>query len=183
MAISTADQEKIMSLLNDALKRASQSQAGHDTVRIHLPEPAALAPAPKQQTGRGWAVPVVVVLIVALAAFIGLAHFRRGHVSTVATAVIVPPPVPVVPPASKPVAPPPAPAPRAVAVTAHPAPVLPPLKLQGITYYNARWQAIINGKTVHVGDTVNGFRIAMISQNHVSFVAPDGSRKIVPLGE
>lgn len=65
-----------------------------------------------------------------------------------------------------------------------PAPMpLPAMKLQGITYYNAKWQAIINGKTVYVGDTVDGFRVAVISRNYVSFIAPDGSKSMLPLGD
>jgi hypothetical protein len=169
-----------MSLLNDALKRASQSQVELDTVRIHLPPPA---PTSKAYGGRGWALPVLVILLIATAgAFIWLAHFGRSRVSQVTTAAAVRSPVQAVPAAPKPSVPKPAPPPTTVAVAA-PAPVLPPLKLQGITYYNAKWQAIINGKTVYVGDNVNGFRVAVISRNYVSFVAPDGSKKMIPLGE
>ena len=167
-----------MSLLNDALKRASQSQQKSDTVRISLP------PAPKPQTGLGWALPVLIILlIITTGAFVALAFFGRkaAPAPQIMTAVTVPSParaIPVAPPV------PPAATQRAAVNTPPPAPVSPPrLKLQGITYYNGKWQAIVNGTTVYVGDSVNGFRVAAISQNHVSFIAPDGSRKLVPFGE
>ena len=181
-----------MSLLNDALKRASQTQQELDTVRISLP-PA--TPAPKPRTGLGWAIPVLVILLIFTAgALVTLGFFARKATHApvpapqIARAAAVPPPAHTIPPparpvpvAPKPLAPPPATQTAAVAVSA-PMP-LPPMKLQGITYYNGKWQAIINGRTVYVGDSVYGFRIAAISRNHVSFVAPDGSRTLVPFGE
>lgn len=192
-----------MSLLNDALKRASQSQQGHDTVRIHLP-PAAPVPtpasAPKSQGGLGWALPVLVLLLVAMAVgFIWLVHLGR-RVANDATVAAAPPSAQAVPVAPKPAASIPVasklpmpPVTRQVAAAApgapaaHETPQIPPsvwpsLKVQGITYYNAKWQAIVNGKTVYVGDDVKGFRIAVISRTYVSFVAPDGSKKMVPFG-
>ena len=186
-----------MSLLNDALKRASQSQYGHDTVRIHIPPvdptvPAAPAiraipamPAmsvavaePHPKSGVGW-LPILVVLTVAVAgAFILLAHFSARHRAHAVAIVPVSRPIP---PAPKP-APPPVTV-KAVAVTA-PAPApLPPLKLQGISFYNAHWEAIINGRTVYVGNRIGGFRVAVISGNKVWLVAPDGSRKRLVLGQ
>jgi hypothetical protein len=33
-----------------------------------------------------------------------------------------------------------------------------------------------------VGDSVNGFRVKLISKNEVSFIAPDGTEKTVALG-
>jgi hypothetical protein len=176
-----------MSLLNEALKRASQSQQEFDTVRIHLPPAAA---ASNQNAGRRWVLSIVVILLIAIAsALIWLAFFERNHAIQVTSAAAVPPPVPAVPAAPKPIAPKPM-LPTAQPVTertvavAAPAPVSPPqLKLQGITYYNARWQAIVNGKTVYVDDYVNGFRVAVISRNYVSFIAPDGSKKMLPFGE
>lgn len=179
-----------MSLLNDALKRASQSQQGHDTVRLHLPpaEPIkAMAPAAPAESnpksGLGW-FPILVILMAAIAgAFIFLAHFSAKHRAHIATIIPVSQPVQPIPPAPKPALPPATK--RAVAVTTPVArPIsLPRLKLQGITYYNGKWQAIVNGTTVYVGDRVKGFRVAMISRNHVLFIAPDGSKEKLALGE
>jgi hypothetical protein len=195
-----------MSLLNDALKRASQSQQGHDTVRITL-RPA--EPAPKLHVGKGSALSVLVMLlIVGAGVFIAVALLffgTRGKIApqvttTTTTTATLPPPTRIVAAAPRPVSPPartkmvsrPART-KTVAVASHasaPAPVqalapvpMSALKLQGITYYNGKWQAIINGATVYVGDNVDGFRVAQISQNHVSFIAPDGSRRLVPLGQ
>jgi hypothetical protein len=179
-----------MSLLNDALKRASQSHFAHETVRIHIPvpaapanpampaapamsavpaAPAAMAPVESHpKSGLGW-LPILVVLTVAVAgAFILLGHFSAKH--RVHAAAIVPVSRPI-PPAPKP-APPPA---KAVAVTAPAPPTPPPLRLQGISFYDAHWEAIINGRTVYVGNTIHGFRVAVISGNKVLLVAPDGS--------
>jgi hypothetical protein len=174
-----------MSLLNDALKRASQTQQELDTVRISLPPPA--APVPGSQAGLGWALPVLIILLIVTAgAFVTLAIFARkaapAPAPQITRAATVPPPARPVPAAPKPVAPPVTTQTPAVAASA-PVPPPPPLKVQGITYSNAKWQAIVNGKTVFIGDSVNGFRIAAIYQNHVSFIAPDGSRKLVPFGE
>ncbi|MGH7942175.1 MAG: hypothetical protein ACREE6_02360 [Limisphaerales bacterium] len=171
-----------MSLINDALKRASQSQQQQgDTVRITLKPPS--TPAPKLQPARGLAIPVLIILLIATAGvFLRLAHHRRSPVSRVRIAAAVPPPVHVVAPPK-----PASPAAQTVAFTG-PArtpspPPPPPLKIQGISSYNAKWQAIVNGKTVFVGDTVNGFRIAVISRNNVLFIAPDGTQKKLALGE
>jgi hypothetical protein len=186
-----------MSLLNDALKRASQSQFGHETVRIHIPPadptrsavpavpaapamsamPVAMAPVESHpKSGLGW-FPILVVLTVAVAgAFILLGHFSARH--RVHAAAIVPVSRPI-PPAPKPV-----PAPVKTVAVAAPAPgPLPPLKLQGISFYNSHWEAIINGRTVYVGNTIHGFRVAVISGNKVWLVAPDGSRKRLVLGQ
>lgn len=183
-----------MSMLNDALKRASQSQQEHDTVRIHLVpatapvRPPAPAPepesAPEPKPGTGWTLPIIVVLLaVACGAFIIKAHFpkQRRHPAQIVRTVPVSQPVR---PAPAPPKPAPAPAQAAPQTAAADEPeLLPPLKVQGISYYNAKWQAIVNGKTVNVGDIVNGFRVALISRYDVSFIAPDGSKKTMYLGE
>jgi hypothetical protein len=177
-----------MSLLNDALKRASLSQQQQDAVRLNLPPAIVPAepPPPVAETpraGLGWAVPVLIILLVIVALGFGvLAHLsgkRRAHMATV---VSVPPPVRAVPAAPKPT-PRPVAKPIAPVVAAAPSIRMPRLRVQGITYYNAKWQAIVNGHTVYIGDDVYGFRVAMISRNRVSFIAPDGSKKTISLGE
>jgi len=179
-----------MSLLNDALKRASQSQQQQlDTVRIHLPPateplpepPRALPPvavaAARPNPARGLAISVLAVLVmVGMGALIRVVFVERKPVPH-ATALRPVPAVAVTKPA------PPKPKAKTVAVNA-PAPLpWPRLKVQGITYYDGKWQAIVNGRTVYVGYSMNGIRIAKISQYRVSFVAPDGSKKTMLLGE
>ena len=214
-----------MSLINEALKRASQSQQEYDTVRINLPRastsalnpqsareiaPAPAPPAPKPQSTRdsapkskpeptwGWpaesetkkgrssAVPILVILLfVTAGAFFGIGYFSRKSPAHVAATLPVSHPVQAAAPVQQPA--PPSPAEQAVATTAPAAepatPPPPPPRVQGISYYNGKWQAIVNGKTVYVGNTVNGFRIAVISRNNVVFIAPDGSQEKVALGE
>jgi hypothetical protein len=194
-----------MSLINDALKRASQSQQlQEDTVRISFKAPSTTAftppptPASKPQPDpvsdqgssstpvtdlgpvRSSVLPLIVILLIAIAgAFIWLAHSGRKPVSHVTTADAVPPPRAVAAP--KPASPPAME--HAIAVTAPAHAPWPRLKIQGITYYNGKWQAIINGKTVYVGGRVNGIHVAAISRNNVLFIAPDGSKKKLALGE
>ncbi len=193
-----------MSLINDALKRASQSQQlQEDTVRISFKQASTPAftpppsPVSKPQPDPGSAqgsssTPVtdsgpvrssvflfiVIVLIVIAGAFMWLAHSWRRPVPHVTRAAAVPPPRAVAAP--KPASPA---TEHTVAVTAPARAVWPRLKIQGITYYNGKWQAIINGRTVYVGGRVNGIHVAAISRNNVLFVAPDGSHKKLALGE
>jgi len=193
-----------MSLINEALKRASQfQQQEDDTVRINLkpsseaaltpqpvrvsapalkPEPSPeLVPASKPQPPRSPVLPILVILLIATASlFIWLALFGRNVVSH-AKRLAIRPPVPVV------AAPKPAPPPATVQTVAVRAPVpapWPPLNVQAIFYSGAKSQAIINRKTVYLGDTVGGgIRVAGISRNTVLFIAPDGSEKKLGLGE
>jgi hypothetical protein len=194
-----------MSLINDALKRASQSQQlQEDTVRISFrqastpaftPPPSSVSkPQPDPGSAQGSSstpvtdsgpvrspvLPLIVILLIAIsAAFMWLAHSWRRPVPHVTRAAAVPPPLAVAAP--KPSSPP---------ATEHTVPVTAParvpwprLKIQGITYYNGKWQAIINGRTVYVGGRVNGIHVAAISRNNVLFIAPDGSHKKLALGE
>ncbi|MGH8022665.1 MAG: hypothetical protein ACRED1_03730 [Limisphaerales bacterium] len=173
-----------MSLINDALKRLKQSHeqpqgAAHPTSDNPPTLPISKATpsvANKTAPGPGWMLPLLVILLIGAAAvFIGLA-FSRKPASPVAVTPSVSQPVPVNP------LPPPSPAAaaKAVAVTA-PAPAPPVPRVQGISYFNGQWQAIVNGATVRVGDRVNGFRVEEISKSEVSFISPDGSRKSLAL--
>jgi hypothetical protein len=165
-----------MSSINDALKRAKKSQK--EELPPLPPGAPPLPPVePESSGGIGWL--FLVILIIAIACFfIGLAFAtRKPAAETTVTvtnvvqvaAALPPPPKPVV--TTNTVVPPPKPAP-------------PALKLEGILYGPGQPpQAIVNGQTVYVGDTVNGFRVKMISKNNVSFVASDGSEKNLVLGE
>jgi hypothetical protein len=170
-----------------ASKPASKRQPSRDST-----------PASASKPGHGSVLPVVVILLIATAVvYIWLTRFGRrpiSHVTTAAAvsqqvhaaavppvhAVTVPPPVHAVAvpkPASPPVTG------QAVEVIA-PGPMTPlPIKVQGIYSYNGKWQAIVNNRTVYVGDAVDGFRVAAISRNNVSFIAPDGSQRTLGLGE
>jgi len=185
-----------MSLINDALKRASQSDRNRPRpTETH----AAMEPVSYR---RGKAMPVALVAGVVVA--LGLAgwfFWQWWHAShppapaKVAPAVVVAPkpapkPVVVVAPVAPVVhetvpapavtSPPPvvvvAPPPAAVAV---PAPAPPPakpvaekwpaeLKVKGIFYNAANPRALINGNTVGVGEQIEGISITKIEQDRVT---------------
>ena len=161
-----------MSMINDALKRAKESQQPQT--------PAGAPPLPPVETqsrgGMGWL--VVVILLIAVAGFliylsVGIRKSPAQNTSVASAApaapVVVPPPKPI--------------APQTNIVTAPPKPAPPVLKLQGIFVNSGNPQAIVNGQTVFVGDIVAGFRVKIISKDNVSLIAPDGTQKTLGLGE
>jgi len=201
-----------MSLINDALKRAKQSQsptlppAGQ---HLHF------RPVESDQSARhglGLILPIVLALFALLGLFFvwELAHknhpassqsdlVARAATSSAAAPTPVNPPAPVIsqspttPPAPPvlPAAPQPEPAP-VVTVTAAtsepppapaaaaptpsvpeepPAPPKPaPLRLQGIAFSPAHPSAVINGKTVYVGDKLGEFRVSAITADSATLL-------------
>jgi hypothetical protein len=162
-----------MSQINEVLKRAKKSQKQQPPP---LPPGAPPLPPvePQSSSSMGWL--VLIILIIAIACFfIGLAFATRKP-PTEATVTVTN----VVQVAAAPVAP----APATNVIVPPPKPAPPALKLEGILYDPTQPpQAIVNGQTVYVGDTVNGFRVKTISKNNVSFVASDGTEKNLVLGE
>ena len=161
-----------MSRINDALKRAQRAQ------QKTPPPPGTKMPGLLPVASRpgnvvGWLLPGVVgFLIVAACLFMGLALVTRpvtknGGESTVLAAQLVNP-VAVPAPISASNAPPPSPP---------PSPPPPEPKLQGIVYAPTRSWAIVDGKTVHVGDRLGEFRVKEISQRNVTLEKADGSQK------
>jgi hypothetical protein len=170
-----------MSLLNDALKRTRQAQQQQEptpTAPVTPPlPPVEVAP----QGGLSWSFPVAAILLVAVAClFIVFAFFflrKPGtQITTVPQNAQTPQTVAMVLPKTPPALV------STQAVTAPPKPLPPTLKLQGIFYNDAKWQAIVNGQSVLVGDSVNGYRVKLISKNDVSFLAPDGTEKTLSMG-
>ncbi|MGH7992070.1 MAG: hypothetical protein ACREDQ_01025 [Limisphaerales bacterium] len=146
-----------MSLINDALKQVKQSRPQNPPANS-----PPLPPAESAAPGNGnWLAPVMIILLVAAAGiFIGL--FFSKHAPSLAN-------VPLAAAATnQPVK----------AVTANPPPgsngvvMVPPgppePKLQGILFAATRPCAIVNGKTVFVGDQINEFRVAAISKDSVT---------------
>jgi len=181
-----------MSLINDALKRARQSQ------QKNPPSGPLLFPTEiKSSGGIGWLLPLVIVaLVVAAGIFIALALARRTPPSPVAIAPAVSAPQPIV---STPISTP-APAsnaPLAGSITnaasankssisnsiPPPPPPPPEPKLQGIIYDPAKPWAIVSGKTVYVGDYVRDFRVKEITKNSVTLQNADGSVKTLVMGQ
>jgi hypothetical protein len=151
-----------MSLINDALKQASQSRPQNPPAA-----PPPLLPIESAAPGGGrWLAPVLIILLLAAAGiFIGLSRSKYAPpvASTppiVATqqvalaAAVVPPVVTNAPPGTNIVA----------VVPARP----PEPKLQGILYDARRPCAIVSGQTVFVGDQVAEFRVTAISHDNVT---------------
>jgi hypothetical protein len=149
-----------MSLINDALRQAKQSQPQNPPST-----PPPLPPVESASQGGGsWLAPVMIILLLAAAGiFIGL--FLSKHAPAtgappvaatqqVATATAVLPVVTNPPPDSNTVAMVP--------------PKPPEPKLQGILYTVTRPCAIVSGKTVFVGDQMGEFRVTAISKYSVT---------------
>jgi hypothetical protein len=161
-----------MSRINDALKRAQKAQ------QKHPPPPGTKMPRLLPAESRpgsviGWIFPGVIgFLIVAACFFIGMALVTRtvtktsGESRLLAAQLVNPVAVPA--PISASNAPPPSPP---------PSPPPPEPKLQGIVYAPTRSWAIVDGKTVHVGDRLGEFRVKEISQRNVTLEKADGSQK------
>jgi hypothetical protein len=172
-----------MSLINDALKRARETQQKNP--------PSGAPPLPPVESpargGNSWILIVAAVLFLAAAClFIGQALFGRKDAPV---AAVKAPVVPVLPPAGA--APVQAPAPKALpppATNTNPPPpqvaaVEQPPRIQGIIFNAARPLAIVNGAVVNVGDRVADFQVKQILKSSIVFQCPDGSLKTVKLGE
>jgi hypothetical protein len=164
-----------MSLINDALKRARQSQVN--------PPPAGGPPLrpvePRNNSSLAWLLPAIIIFLIVVACFfIGLAMANRT-----VTKIVNAPESDVS--TSQPVEAVAAPAPQPV-VPVEPAVAIeppPPLKVQGIAFDPSKPWAIINGRTVFVGDTVEEFHVKAISKYTVTLAGTDGKEKTITLGE
>ncbi len=58
-----------------------------------------------------------------------------------------------------------------------------PPRIQGIIFSATRPLAIVDGKTVSVGDRVGDFQVKQILKDSVIFLRPDGSQKTLRIGE
>lgn len=152
-----------MSLINDALKQAQQAPP-------RIPQ-RPMAPLPPDDDDSGsrkmWIIPAIVILLVCAVVFvIGLATAHRSvkntvdtvTAETVATQTVVEVPAQIVPP----------PPPVAVVVDPDNGP-----KLQGVFYSAKSPTAIIDGKTVRVGDRFQNYRVKEITKYTVLLVGPD----------
>jgi hypothetical protein len=144
-----------MSLINDALKQTKQSQP-----QITPYQPPSLPPVETTSSGGGnWLAPVLIILLFAATGiFVGLSLSR--HSLSVAAASKVKPVT-----ASQRVATKTTQSNTNTLVTdaSRPEP-----KLQGILLTATRPSAIVDGKTVFVGDQVSGLRVVAISKNSVT---------------
>jgi len=164
-----------MSLINDALKRAKQTQQNQPPPNLPPLPPIEPPPVPPASPGsiRWLWPPLIIVFAVAVCFWIGLSIARHSVTKT----AIEPPPVPIPPVTAvsawvtnAPVEPAP---PQRVAVVKPPAEP----KLQGIAYSSTRPWAIVDGATVYVGDHVGEFRVKAILPDAVILEKADGSQK------
>jgi len=184
-----------MSLINDALKRARDSQPANPA------PPAAglppLAPAgPVRPGGAGWVLALAAILFLAAAGlFIGQALFKHRNppVALAETSPVAPNPAPA--PAGPVSAPPAAGSNSAPETAVEPSPAAPAAnppptagaeqlpKVQGIIFNTAHPLAIVSGQTVGVGDRVGALQVKEILPNAVIFRRADGSLKRLKIGE
>jgi hypothetical protein len=151
-----------MSLINDALKQAKQSQPPNPSST-----PPPLAPVESASQGGGsWLAPVMIILLLAAAGiFIGLSLAKHARPSASAPSVATTVTQQVKAAAFLPVVTNPPPGSNTMAVI----PPRPPgPKLQGILYAATRPCAIVSGKTVFVGDPVGELRVTAISKDSVT---------------
>jgi hypothetical protein len=172
-----------MSLVNDALKRATEAQkniapAPGDYLPLRREEPAQ-----QRKKGTGIVLPVTLlaVLVAAIFSFV-LMNQRSGFLpvqlptQSVHAASSIPAPAPaaaltpdvVIAPVTGTLAiNPPAP-------TIQGAPPKPePLKLQAVFFTPPRSLAIINGKRVYVGDLVRDMRVGAVGSSSVTLIGPN----------
>lgn len=186
-----------MSLINDALKRARQSQ------QKTPPSGPMLFPAEiRTPGGIGWFLPAVIIALVFTAGiFIALALARHTPPPPAAIAPVTAATQQIISAtqqiesAAASVSAPVSNAPPAVFKTnaaaisnsAPPLPTPPPPppepKLQGIIFTPPRPWAIVNGKTVYVGDHVGDFHVKEITRNTVTLQSMDGSEKTLVMGQ
>lgn len=180
-----------MSLINDALKRARESQRNNP--------PSGAPPLPPVESpargGNGWILAAAAILFLAAAClFIGPFLFGDKATPVVAThapGITAPPPAEAAPVSAPPVEVAPVPAPATNALPPPATNTNPPLeaaverspKVQGIIFNASRPLAIVNGKAVNVGDRVGDYQVKQILKTSVVFQRPDGSQKTLGIGE
>jgi len=161
-----------MSLINDALKQARESQQPNQP---STGRPSPLRPVEPQPRGAAdWLLPVAVIALAGVAAFfIGLAIVRHKPSTAVKSPEISAKQPAVAAIATN------SPA-DSNAVAAVPASASG-MKLQGIVYGQKPW-AIVDGKNLFVGDSVGSFRVKDISPKSVTLEGADGSEQKLSLG-
>jgi hypothetical protein len=180
-----------MSLINDALKRAQQTQEQNPPPTPPLefrPAEANSRPA-RRSTLMFVALSLVVVLLLGLTGTLiwYVSQARAANLRVAARTAETPPPSPPPVMSAPPVAPAPAVVPppppqfehpeepntNRVPVIADATEVIQPtvLKLQGIAFDPQKPSAIINGRSLYLGDRVEKFRLVAISPVAVTLVS------------
>jgi hypothetical protein len=159
-----------MSKINDALKRAKNAQ------RQNLPSgvrPMRPIEEKKEARDLSWILPVVVILLIVVAVFFIALSLAKRTANSIVTAPEAPSTQEVETVVAPPSLPPPVIGPAAIN-TAPPAPA----KIQGIAYDPVHPWAIISGKTVYVGDAVDGMTVLAIAKNSVTLAGNGQTNKL-----
>jgi len=161
-----------MSQINDALKRAKDMQPKNTPSSVPPMQPVE---SPASQHGANWIWPVAIILLLLLFAGLFIAISAGSHAEK--KIVAEPLPAPMVQAAAAPAPPPAAPAPEAIKSKAPKR-----ARLQGIVYDPVHPYAIVSGKTVFVGDSVDGMRVTAISRDAVT-LAGNGQTSKLAVGQ
>ena len=168
-----------MSLINDALKRAKNAQPNN-------PPPSGMSPMRPVEPRReerdfSLFLPGLILLLVVAAAIFFISQFLANRTAKKISAApamtvtqeveTVKAPLPELPPVIGP-----------AAINTNPLPVAPPppapVLIQGIVADPAQPWAIVNGKTVHVGDLVDGMRVAAIARSTITLAGKNGTNTL-----
>ena len=159
-----------MSLINDALKRAKNAQqkdAPPSGARPMLP-----VETHREERDFNLFLPVLIILLVITAIFFISLSLADHTEKKIANAPMVHA-TQQVETVEAPMPDPNAVIGRAAVNTNTPAPPPPPpvpIQIQGIVYDPVRPWAIVNGKTVYIGDLVNGKRVTAIARSTITLV-------------
>jgi hypothetical protein len=162
-----------MSLINDALKRAKEAQ------RKNTPPGAApLRPIEAREEERDyrWILPVIVILLIVVAVFFIALSAAKHTVKNIVAAPDISPAQTVEPARTSA---PPMPPPGVIGPGAIINDTPKPARVQGIFYDSAHPWAIVSGKTVYVGDSVDGMRVADISRNSITLIGNGLTNKLL----
>jgi hypothetical protein len=164
-----------MSLINDALKQAKQSQT-------QIP-PGGAPPLPpldvKREPPALWPLAVAIILFAAsILIFVVSTHSKKKNAPTSMTNT---PALAQAKPSRTSVGENPNTNPAATNELTATIEQFP--KIQGIIYDPAHPVAIVDRQTVHVGDRAGNYKIAAISRMSVTFQRADGSDKEIKIGE
>jgi hypothetical protein len=177
-----------MSLINDALKRASESDRNSPAQAAMPPlmQPAAARPGPRSASlVIAIALAIIGLAITAWAIWKTSAGGHQEYTAAPARAVAAEPAPASLKPAPPPIAAAPAPEPVAPVAAVAPAPdpdALPTnLTVKAIFYSKTSPRALINGSTVETGDRVSGALITGISSNCV-YIDWNGTTRELTLG-
>jgi hypothetical protein len=186
-----------MSLINEALKRAQQTQQENPP----LPPPLEFRPVESASPSTRHTTLIIVGLALVVLALLGLtgllissfgSHSNQKPLTVAARTVVQLAPLPftnaaasaasvtnaIVPTALAPTDSAAQPATNAVSALAAVTPEIvqpAPMKLQGIFFNPQRPSVVVNGQTLYLGDWVNGFRLVGISPVAVTLVSATGT--------